>query len=91
MKYVKKSIVVEAHPVPAQGCPPTCTVGAGFRQWCIRVGFTEMLNKETGCIAINTLEGVMTASPGDYIIQGLQGEFYPCKPDIFLASYERVK
>jgi hypothetical protein len=39
-------------------------------------------------IEIDTLEGVITASPGDYIIQGVQGEFYPCKPDIFDATYE---
>lgn len=37
---------------------------------------------------IPTLEGVMTASPGDWIIKGVKGEFYPCKPDIFEASYE---
>jgi hypothetical protein len=39
-------------------------------------------------VAIETLEGVMVASPGDYIIRGVQGEFYPCKPDIFAATYE---
>lgn len=35
-----------------------------------------------------TLEGVMEASPGDWIIKGVKGEFYPCKPDIFAATYE---
>ena len=39
-------------------------------------------------IEIKTLEGVMTASVGDYIIKGLRGEFYPCKPDIFEETYE---
>jgi len=39
---------------------------------------------------IGTLEGVMTASRGDWIIRGVQGEFYPCKPDIFEATYEPV-
>lgn len=39
---------------------------------------------------IPTLEGVMTASKGDYIITGIQGETYPCKPDIFEATYELV-
>jgi hypothetical protein len=39
-------------------------------------------------IIIRTLEGGMTASPGDWIIRGVQGEFYPCKPDIFEATYE---
>jgi len=41
-------------------------------------------------IAIRTLEGTMNANPGDWIIQGVQGEFYPCKPDIFEATYEPV-
>jgi hypothetical protein len=39
---------------------------------------------------IATLEGEMTVSVGDWVIKGIQGEFYPCKPDIFLATYERV-
>lgn len=52
---------------------------------------------ETGCpfeftgdheMTIHTLEGDMHLSKGDWIIQGVQGEFYPCKPDIFEATYE---
>lgn len=39
-------------------------------------------------ILIPTLEGVMEASLGDWIIQGVNGEFYPCKPDIFEKTYE---
>ena len=42
------------------------------------------------CIKIPTLEGEMTATIGDYIIRGVQGEFYPCKPDIFEKTYEKV-
>lgn len=38
---------------------------------------------------ITTLEGEMQANKGDYIIKGIKGEFYPCKPDIFKASYEK--
>ena len=41
-------------------------------------------------IRIKTLEGVMHASVGDYIIKGLRGEFYPCKPDVFEQKYELV-
>lgn len=41
-------------------------------------------------LSIPTLEGVMTGSKGDFIIRGLQGEYYPCKPDIFEDSYEEV-
>lgn len=42
-------------------------------------------------LKIHTLEGEMTASVGDYIIKGVKGEFYPCKPDIFKATYEKVE
>ena len=48
------------------------------------VGYVPAL----GTLDIPTLEGVMTAQPGDWIIRGVAGEFYPCKPDIFEATYE---
>jgi hypothetical protein len=41
-------------------------------------------------IYIKTLEGEMHVSPGDYVIQGVQNEFYPCKPDIFADTYDKV-
>lgn len=41
-------------------------------------------------LTIHTLEGNMIASKGDYIIKGVNGEFYPCKPDIFEKTYEEV-
>lgn len=41
-------------------------------------------------IEIDTLEGTMLALPGDWIIRGVKGEFYPCKPDIFAATYEEA-
>lgn len=44
----------------------------------------------TGFMLIATLEGVMQVKPDDWIIRGVQGEFYPCKPDIFKATYEPV-
>ena len=44
-----------------------------------------------GICQIETLEGVMTVSEGDYIIKGVNGEFYPCKPDIFEKTYELVE
>ena len=43
-----------------------------------------------GQVLIKTLEGTMAASKGDWIIRGIQGELYPCKPDIFEATYEPV-
>ena len=39
---------------------------------------------------IHTLEGDMTAKPGDYIVTGVHGEQYPCKPDVFEETYEEV-
>ena len=42
-------------------------------------------------VSIPTLEGVMRAEPGDYVIRGVHGEFYPCKPDIFAETYEEVQ
>jgi hypothetical protein len=41
-------------------------------------------------VEIDTLEGTMRGDKGDWIIRGIQGEFYPCKPEIFEASYDRV-
>ena len=52
--------------------------------------FTQDFRKEE-YILIDTLEGVMKARVGDYIIKGVQGEFYPCKPDIFHKTYEEIK
>ena len=45
---------------------------------------------DDGSCIIPTLEGDMIAKKGDYIIKGIKGEFYPCKPDIFNATYEVV-
>ena len=47
-------------------------------------------NKVNGGLVIKTLEGEHIATIGDYIIKGVQGEFYPCKPDIFEETYEMV-
>lgn len=48
------------------------------------------IDPSTGFMLIATLEGVVQASPGDWIIRGIAGEFYPCKPEIFEATYDRV-
>ena len=63
---------------------------------CLRfMGYPEYIvtNPElhaTDCPIVHTLEGDMTTSPGDWIIKGVKGEFYPCKPDVFEATYEPV-
>lgn len=51
-------------------------------------GLANAAHAQQGAISIGTLEGVMTATAGDWIIKGVKGEFYPCKPDIFAATYE---
>lgn len=51
-------------------------------------GIIEKCRWVGNSLVISTLEGEMTASPGDYIIKGIKGEVYPCKPDIFEQTYE---
>ena len=48
------------------------------------------IDPSDGHFKITTLEGVMKANLGDFIIRGLQGEYYPCKPEIFHAKYELI-
>lgn len=51
----------------------------------------RLLNSEFPILDIETLEGNMAAYINDWIIKGVKGEFYPCKPDIFEATYEKVE
>ena len=55
------------------------------------IGALMKEKQEHGGLPIPTLEGVMVARIGDFVIQGVNGEFYPCKPDIFEKTYEEVK
>jgi hypothetical protein len=97
MKYRKKPVEIEAMRIAAETShedfldPNTRTI-AEASGWMLGHGFRDF--KVHGIrpfgIAITTLEGVMVASPGDWIIRGVQGEFYPCKPDIFEATYDEV-
>lgn len=48
-------------------------------------------NMPNGLPGVETLEGTMEISDGDYIIKGVHGEFYPCKPDIFIETYEIIE
>jgi len=48
-------------------------------------------NRPIYTLVIHTLEGNMTANAGDFIIKGVKGEFYPCKPDVFEQTYEEVE
>jgi len=83
--YRKRPVVIEAARLGEFN-------GAGVAEWCggvLRGGPDG--GSRNGVVLIKTLEGTMTASPGDYVIKGVQGEFYPCKPDIFEATYEAVE
>jgi hypothetical protein len=61
--------------------------GTDYDEACSVVAWCSGTATDDGC-EIGTLEGVMLASPGDWIIRGVQGEFYPCKPSVFAATYE---
>jgi len=84
-KYRKKPVVVEAMQWTGENYQEVC-------DWAKELGSARdiMLDVKTGSLAITTLEGVMTASSNDYIICGVSGEVYPCKPDIFWLTYESV-
>ncbi|WP_432679142.1 hypothetical protein ACRAJ3_09720 [Rhodococcus pyridinivorans] len=51
----------------------------------------EVFTFKRPIMLVATLEGTMSANPGDWIIRGVKGEFYPCKPDIFAATYDEVE
>ena len=89
LKYRKKPVVIEAMRFYADE-----PVMVEVARWCGgRIGSEAKASDHTDVaywIDIPTLEGVMKASPGDYIVKGVRGEFYPCKPDIFEDTYERV-
>lgn len=54
-------------------------------------GVVGIAKDNSNVAEIRTLEGIMRANPGDYIIKGIKGELYPCKPDIFESTYEIVE
>lgn len=83
--FRKKPVVIDAFQVPSEGE----TVCAAMQAFLASSG-SDIENTGEGGLFIHTLEGRMEARPGDYIIKGVQGEFYPCKPDIFEATYEAV-
>lgn len=84
MKYRKKPVVIEAVQF-VDDSAATIIALQEFMQRDLRVSYED---PGAPVIKIETLEGVMDASVGDFIIKGVSGEFYPCKPDIFEKSYE---
>ena len=87
MKYRKKPVVIDA-----VQWKPTDN-GRQEGGWPIEFARAKMwmVSVVDLSLLIPTLEGEMRASPGDWIIKGVKGEFYPCKPDIFAATYEEVE
>lgn len=81
-KYTKKPVTIEAMQlVTGRAQAITEWMGGNANGEC------EHATWDGRSFHIKTLEGVMTANPGDYIIKGVKGEFYPCKSDIFAATY----
>jgi hypothetical protein len=84
-KYRKKPVVIEA--VQFLGSGRSCTIVTEFLGGPHDSGHRWKSNTYEGGWIV-TLEGDMEFGPGDWIIRGVQGELYPCKPDIFAATYE---
>lgn len=86
-KFRKKPVVIEAEQfvitVP-DGVPEVLIMGVSY----VVYGRGEVSDRY---IEIPTLEGIMRANHLDWIIKGVNGEFYPCKPDIFEKTYEKVE
>ena len=88
-KFRKKPVSIDAMPWPGGADKATLVV-----DWILDGGGTaryheaDYIEKTPEVIEIDTLEGTMQAQRGDWIIRGVKGEFYPCKPDIFAATYE---
>lgn len=89
MKYRKRPVTVEA--VQFNGLDDYLKIVA----WMKECGDTHAVAGEvkysTPIMLVQTLEGTMAANPGDWIIRGVKNEFYPCKPDVFAATYEPVE
>lgn len=89
MKYRKKPVVIEAVKWTGENYDE-------IKTFCRKDAFlaeedTDGIWLKEAVLCVCTLEGILKASVGDYIIKGVDGEFYPCKPDIFEKTYEKVE
>jgi len=82
-KYRKKPVVIEAVRWTGENFEEVADLVEGLKGRFI-------YDESDMSLKLITLEGTMTAMPGDYIIKGVRGELYPCKPDIFEQTYEPV-
>jgi hypothetical protein len=101
MKYRKKPIIIEAMQFPDSG-PEQGDVSRWIEanagklnlydgQIESHITTSTQATWRWSCASIDTLEGSMIVNIGDWIIKGIKGEFYPCKPDIFEATYEAAE
>ena len=88
MKYRKKPVVIEAHIYEG-----SIESAEKIIEWTNKGAWLSVDQKGPSLdkLYINTLEGVITAQKGDYVIKGIKGEFYPCKPYIFEQTYEKAE
>ena len=88
-QYRKKPVVIEAvqfnGPMPFEKCPTWF-----FEALMLPVGAQGRIWQSGETLVISTLEGDLAAQSNDWIIRGGKGEIYPCKPDLFEATYEPV-
>jgi hypothetical protein len=91
VKYRKKPVVIEAFQFYVDPMPDWFMYKVSSNDVILmNCNYNRYDIGEAYC-KINTLEGVMVGDGGDYIIKGVEGEIYPCKPDIFEKTYESVK
>ncbi len=95
MRYRKKPVVIEAVKLEDNKKSIINAIefvyNIGMETSVLGMDFEINKVRSDGGLIINTLEGNMLASFGDYIIKGVQGEFYPCKPGVFAETYELVE
>lgn len=85
MIYQKKPVVIEANVYRGGAESATAIIN-----WALVFNQTIFYSPDDNTLRINTLEGTMAASPGDFIIRGVDNEFYPRKPGIFERTYDEV-
>lgn len=89
-KYRKKPVIIDAFKFYVDPIPDWFMDKVTENEIILRnCNYSQYSIDEAYC-EIKTLEGTMVGNGGDYIIRGVQGEVYPCKPDIFEATYEKI-
>lgn len=89
MKYRKRPVVIEAFQF--DGDFMDSNGNYYVPEWAVKAFQQGVLYFEGADLFVKTLEGIHAASCGDYIIKGVKGELYPCKPDVFEMTYERAE